>query len=822
MKRTFLTMLTAVVLLCLFAGQDAMSMVYNQFTQVRTKNYGTDFWPNWIDNGKIMSGSPYVFKDGAIVGGIQSPNDFKKGFQTSGAAGADDAELDDGYARVNLSGWTYRYNGVDYGTLYVSINGYVTFDLPPLYAGETSEAASNPGGLFTHDPSGSTPTNVIAPYWGDHKYWRKDMVSQGKTQTEISYIEFTYDVVNPITGATVTKHAILVQWKNLNINWRKFNSEDQTYTEYPTNITSFQVIIYEGPDEVYARQGDVEFRYNYLVAGSGTRGDNWASVGIKGSAYIIVGKGDYVNALYNGDDVNFPADAEHQQNYTTLTPMYPPVHDITHSIWLRANYSVKGDDNWGDGDADMSTAEGGRHVGSTDQTKYVTLNDTRKIMRSMVTGIKLDSSWREAAHHGDVNHNGRYFYMTKDDAKMLGFQRSNGLPVVDWEASASDIAVDTFYLMKIGNFDGSYGFLPKYGQNDNFIQIDFLNMGINGITQNNCKRTFRLMNPAKTNNPLTDDYQMALLVIDPNDRELVATVCEQFAGMSDGDALSKIRFRLKKNVVWRNYDNAWSSLQGLNLPFYNVGAADSSQLFFQANEQDASVILSYLEAKVPALPWMWDNPTWYEKRVVPFAIASNITFDNPTVTADGIRIPVYFNGNTDDACNSAKFTLNVDANIEAANANILVDYANRNAVIVANGSYDANTPVAYITISADVKELNATNVRFHGDNASDVNFKLTNSNIANDNILAQNAPNPVVNMTNFKVTIPTKGNYTLAIYDVRGNLVKVIASGMMDASSFEYQWDATNAAGEKVINGSYIYRLEGENISASKKLNVIK
>lgn len=44
------------------------------------------------------------------------------------------------------------------------------------------------------------------------------------------------------------------------------------------------------------------------------------------------------------------------------------------------------------------------------QNRYVTVNDARMIMRAVATQRPLDSVWGREAYHGDVTHNGRYYY----------------------------------------------------------------------------------------------------------------------------------------------------------------------------------------------------------------------------------------------------------------------------------------------------------------------------------------------------------------------------------------------------------------------------
>ena len=70
-----------------------------------------------------------------------------------------DSNLSNGYAKIPL-GFTYRYNDSDYDSIYISINGFITFDVPP----GNSEITQDPRCLFQYSIGGSVPNNVIAPY----------------------------------------------------------------------------------------------------------------------------------------------------------------------------------------------------------------------------------------------------------------------------------------------------------------------------------------------------------------------------------------------------------------------------------------------------------------------------------------------------------------------------------------------------------------------------------------------------------------------------------------------------------------------------------
>ncbi|MBK7184370.1 MAG: hypothetical protein IPH85_00325 [Ignavibacteria bacterium] len=81
-------------------------------------------------------------------------------------------DLDDGYAFVQFpSGIVYNYNGRNYTGVYVSVNGFITFDNTKLVPAKQSQ------GLFIN--SSSYPDNVIAPFWGDHRIRTSSDISLG-------------------------------------------------------------------------------------------------------------------------------------------------------------------------------------------------------------------------------------------------------------------------------------------------------------------------------------------------------------------------------------------------------------------------------------------------------------------------------------------------------------------------------------------------------------------------------------------------------------------------------------------------------------------
>jgi hypothetical protein len=97
----------------------------------------------------------------------------------------------------------------------------------------------------------------------------------------------------------------------------------------------------------------------------------------------------------------------------------------------------------------------------------------------------------------------------------------------------------------------------------------------------------------------------------------------------------------------------------------------------------------------------------------------------------------------------------------------------------------------------------------------EINFKPTSvdeepASVPTQFSLGQNHPNPFNPSTSIKYTIDnrqTSAPLTLKIYNVRGQLVRVLAEGEAEPGSHQVVWDGRNDKGEEVSSGVYFYRL---------------
>jgi hypothetical protein len=74
--------------------------------------------------------------------------------------------------------------------------------------------------------------------------------------------------------------------------------------------------------------------------------------------------------------------------------------------------------------------------------------------------------------------------------------------------------------------------------------------------------------------------------------------------------------------------------------------------------------------------------------------------------------------------------------------------------------------------------------------------------------LSQNFPNPFNPQTWIKFQLPVEAQVELKIYNVLGQVVKVLVDNDMKAGFHEVQWDGTNLNRQRVASGIYFYRLQ--------------
>ena len=84
--------------------------------------------------------------------------------------------------------------------------------------------------------------------------------------------------------------------------------------------------------------------------------------------------------------------------------------------------------------------------------------------------------------------------------------------------------------------------------------------------------------------------------------------------------------------------------------------------------------------------------------------------------------------------------------------------------------------------------------------------------------LEQNYPNPFNPKTTLSFSMNTVNQVKLAIYDVLGREVRTLVNETLSEGRHSTVWDGRDNAGNIVSSGVYIYRVDVNTHSASKKL----
>ena len=84
------------------------------------------------------------------------------------------------------------------------------------------------------------------------------------------------------------------------------------------------------------------------------------------------------------------------------------------------------------------------------------------------------------------------------------------------------------------------------------------------------------------------------------------------------------------------------------------------------------------------------------------------------------------------------------------------------------------------------------------------------------------APNPFNPQTVIRYELPRAARAHLAVFDVRGALVRVLVNRVESAGHHEVGWDGLDSRGIPVATGTYFYRLEVDGTASARKLTLLR
>ncbi len=235
-----------------------------------------------------------------------------------------------------------------------------------------------------------------------------------------------------------------------------------------------------------------------------------------------------------------------------------------------------------------------------------------------------------------------------------------------------------------------------------------------------------------------------------------------------------------------------------------------------------------MSGRLESLPYLIDSIPTHGKISVDEEPATNIIAGMAErLEPNKYIFPVYINGVIDGPV-SFKFDVNgtvTGVTADNQDGNILTaDFENNIAALAGSGSFKTDVPVAFVTVTTDKPELLLSNIRFNGKETGRQTIYLTGVEESDNNgeLLLQNQPNPFTSRTVISMNIADEGMYRLAVYDALGNNVRTLYNGSLNAGTYSFEWDGRNDSGNPLMNGAYIYRLTGQNVSASRKLMLNK
>jgi hypothetical protein len=89
-------------------------------------------------------------------------------------------------------------------------------------------------------------------------------------------------------------------------------------------------------------------------------------------------------------------------------------------------------------------------------------------------------------------------------------------------------------------------------------------------------------------------------------------------------------------------------------------------------------------------------------------------------------------------------------------------------------------------------------------------------------MLSQNYPNPFNPITNIHFFLPEESYVTLAVYDLSGRMIIKLVSENIERGTHDVIWDAKDESGNPASAGVYLYQIQTEYFSQTRKMVLLK
>jgi arabinogalactan endo-1,4-beta-galactosidase len=112
--------------------------------------------------------------------------------------------------------------------------------------------------------------------------------------------------------------------------------------------------------------------------------------------------------------------------------------------------------------------------------------------------------------------------------------------------------------------------------------------------------------------------------------------------------------------------------------------------------------------------------------------------------------------------------------------------------------------------------------RFFNDRIAPTNVAETTQPMPMEVQLYQNFPNPFNPTTSIRYSIPRRSKVTISIYNILGQVIKILANGTQEAGLHSTSWNGTDESGKPTVSGMYFLRLSADGVSKFRKIVVMK
>ncbi|MDA3812686.1 MAG: T9SS type A sorting domain-containing protein, partial [Candidatus Cloacimonetes bacterium] len=259
---------------------------------------------------------------------------------------------------------------------------------------------------------------------------------------------------------------------------------------------------------------------------------------------------------------------------------------------------------------------------------------------------------------------------------------------------------------------------------------------------------------------------------------------------------------LSATLTWVNPTNG---LHGgsFNEPIlgYHIERSDGTVL------EVSGIVTEYIDDALP-------GANYYYYMVVPYNLVgdgdpttSNTVFIGPNTISGTVELLDGW-GNVEDVV--------IEAGGETTNP-----FANGTYFIeLEPGTYDVTATIAGYG-SETIEDV----VVIEGSATTGINFWLVTGSediLISATQLNSNYPNPFNPVTNIAYSIKETGNVTIEVYNLKGQLVKMLINDVKETGDYTTIWDGTDSCNNPVSSGVYFYKMKSGNYTETKKMILMK